>query len=180
MPAARTIAIGDIHGCLDALKALIRTVNVQSTDTLILLGDYIDRGPDARGVLDLLMELRRKCRMVPLMGNHEKLLLDPRRQAASLRELAGAGGRHHAAIVPLPDPGAHSRALPGVSAELLPLLRDARASAGARQLHSQFAAGGATIVRTALGITAAAHARPTLLRQEGRARSHHAKGRGGA
>lgn len=76
MAAARTIAIGDIHGCSVALKELLRAVDVQPTDQFILLGDYIDRGPDPRGALDLVMELRRKCRLVPIMGNHEKLLLE--------------------------------------------------------------------------------------------------------
>jgi len=76
MPVARTIAVGDIHGCTDALRALVRALDVQPSDKLILLGDYIDRGPDARGTLDLLIELQRKCWMIPIMGNHEKLLLE--------------------------------------------------------------------------------------------------------
>lgn len=44
---ARTLAIGDIHGCLKTLKALLEDkIAIQKTDTLIFLGDYIDRGPD--------------------------------------------------------------------------------------------------------------------------------------
>ena len=50
----RTIAIGDIHGCSDALAALIDAVGPRPTDTVILLGDLIDRGPDSRRVLDSL------------------------------------------------------------------------------------------------------------------------------
>ena len=43
------IAIGDIHGCLDALNALIDVVEPGPEDTVVALGDYIDRGPDSKG-----------------------------------------------------------------------------------------------------------------------------------
>jgi serine/threonine protein phosphatase 1 len=74
----RTIAIGDIHGCSRALAALVRALAPTSEDLLVVLGDYIDRGPDSRGVVEMLIELSRRCRLVPLMGNHEELLLDAR------------------------------------------------------------------------------------------------------
>ena len=47
---SRTIAIGDIHGCSIALEALIETINPQPNDTIIPLGDYVDRGIDSKGV----------------------------------------------------------------------------------------------------------------------------------
>ena len=65
-------AIGDIHGCLKTLKVLLKTLNLKENDELIFLGDYIDRGPDSKGVLDLLMGLK-NARF--LMGNHEDLML---------------------------------------------------------------------------------------------------------
>jgi serine/threonine protein phosphatase 1 len=71
----RTIAIGDIHGCAQALTALIDVLVPTSTDTLVLLGDYIDRGPDSRGVLEKLLDLQRQCSLVPLLGNHEIMML---------------------------------------------------------------------------------------------------------
>ena len=46
----RMIAIGDIHGCSAALAALVRAIDPTPLDTLVFLGDYIDRGPDSRGV----------------------------------------------------------------------------------------------------------------------------------
>jgi serine/threonine protein phosphatase 1 len=46
----RTLAIGDIHGCSDALSLLLDTVQIQSADTVVVLGDVIDRGPNSRGV----------------------------------------------------------------------------------------------------------------------------------
>jgi serine/threonine protein phosphatase 1 len=79
----RTIAIGDIHGCSVALRTLLPAINPQSDDTLVLLGDYIDRGPDSRGVLDQLIELVERCEVVPLLGNHELMLL----QSLSNREM---------------------------------------------------------------------------------------------
>ena len=51
MPA-RTIAIGDIHGCSTALAALIDAIDLQPDDTVVTLGDYVDRGLDSKGVLD--------------------------------------------------------------------------------------------------------------------------------
>ena len=55
--AGRTIAIGDIHGCLDALNALLDAIGPDREDTIVTLGDYIDRGPDGRLVLDRLIAL---------------------------------------------------------------------------------------------------------------------------
>jgi serine/threonine protein phosphatase 1 len=74
MPSARTIAIGDIHGCSRALAALLEAVRPEAADTVVTLGDYVDRGPDSRGVIDQLLRLATHCRLVPLEGNHEELL----------------------------------------------------------------------------------------------------------
>jgi serine/threonine protein phosphatase 1 len=73
--AGRTIVIGDIHGCSAAFRTLLDAIEPAPDDTLVTLGDYIDRGPDSRGVLDLLIGLDEQCRLVPLLGNHEELLL---------------------------------------------------------------------------------------------------------
>lgn len=75
MPS-RTIAIGDIHGCPAALRAIIDAIAPTVDDTLVLLGDYVDRGPDSRGVLDYVLELEQRYKLVPLLGNHELMLLD--------------------------------------------------------------------------------------------------------
>lgn len=76
MTAPRTIAIGDVHGCLPALETLLGAIRPQSDDTLIFLGDYIDRGPDSRGVIDRLIALQQECRLIPLLGNHDAMLLE--------------------------------------------------------------------------------------------------------
>lgn len=71
----RVIAIGDIHGSLAALEALIALVDPAPVDTVVTLGDYVDRGPDSRGVVDFLMGLSNRCRVVPLLGNHDAQML---------------------------------------------------------------------------------------------------------
>jgi len=73
--AARTIAIGDIHGCATALDRLLAAIAPEQDDLIVTLGDYIDRGSDSRGVIDRLIELDRECKLVPLVGNHEVMLL---------------------------------------------------------------------------------------------------------
>jgi serine/threonine protein phosphatase 1 len=88
----RTIAIGDIHGCSAALAALVEVIRPGPLDTLIFLGDYIDRGPDSRGVLDLLVALATRCRLVPLLGNHEELLVAAVRDPAAVRPWLTIGG----------------------------------------------------------------------------------------
>ncbi len=72
----RTIAIGDIHGCHLALAALLTEISPQPEDTIITLGDYIDRGPDSQNVVDQLLDLSGVTRLVTLLGNHEIMLLD--------------------------------------------------------------------------------------------------------
>ncbi|HHI97508.1 MAG TPA: serine/threonine protein phosphatase [Thermodesulfatator atlanticus] len=71
-------AIGDIHGCLYALEALLEKIPIRwGEDYLVFLGDYIDRGPDPRRVLETIMELKETYpeKIIPLMGNHEWMFL---------------------------------------------------------------------------------------------------------
>lgn len=71
----RTIVIGDIHGCSDALKDLLTKIDPKPEDTIITLGDYIDRGPNSKEVIDILLDLNDQCNYIPLMGNHELMLV---------------------------------------------------------------------------------------------------------
>ena len=75
-PSPRVVAIGDIHGCATAFKTLIDGLNIQPQDAVVVLGDAIDRGPDSRGVINQLLALGERCRMVCIQGNHEQMLLD--------------------------------------------------------------------------------------------------------
>ncbi|MGO0061983.1 metallophosphoesterase family protein [Brevibacillus fluminis] len=71
----RMLAISDIHGELAKLTALLQEANYDpEADQLILVGDYIDRGPNAREVLDKVMELQQGGAIV-LRGNHEEMLV---------------------------------------------------------------------------------------------------------
>jgi serine/threonine protein phosphatase 1 len=74
----RTIAIGDIHGCSAALDALLEAIRPRLNDTIVPLGDYINRGPDTKGVIKRLIDLSHQCRLVPLLGNHDQMLLTAR------------------------------------------------------------------------------------------------------
>lgn len=70
------IAIGDIHGCALTLDALLLELNPTPEDHLVFIGDYVDRGPDSKGVIDRLMILKDEFRCTFLRGNHEDLMLN--------------------------------------------------------------------------------------------------------
>jgi serine/threonine protein phosphatase 1 len=88
----RTIAIGDIHGCSSALDAVLDVIEPRPDDFIVTLGDYIDRGPDSRGVLERLIDLGTRCRLVPILGNHDQMLLDVRSGVVPFEEFFGMGG----------------------------------------------------------------------------------------
>lgn len=75
MTRRRTIAIGDIHGCGKALRTIIEEIDPSADDTLVFMGDYVDRGPDSRGVIEQLLELQPRTNLIPLLGNHEIMFL---------------------------------------------------------------------------------------------------------
>lgn len=86
------IAIGDIHGCAAALRAMVQAIALEPDDALIVLGDCIDRGPDSRQVIDELLALRERCQLVPLLGNHEEMMLnfiDGKQQPDNWLEVGG-------------------------------------------------------------------------------------------
>ncbi len=74
----RTIAKGDIHGCFAALNAILQEIVPRRDDILVTLGDYVDRGPDSRGVLERLIALAHECNLVPILGNHDDMFLQSR------------------------------------------------------------------------------------------------------
>jgi serine/threonine protein phosphatase 1 len=87
-----TFAIGDVHGCFDKLQALLLTCDRARAGRkarYVLIGDYIDRGPNTREVIDLLMhrQLNEGGRFVCLRGNHEQMLIDAAADGRSDREL---------------------------------------------------------------------------------------------
>jgi len=76
----RQIAISDIHGCALTFRRLVEdVVQLSESDHLLLLGDYIDRGPDSRSVIDYIFELQEAgFEVTCLKGNHEDMILQSR------------------------------------------------------------------------------------------------------
>jgi serine/threonine protein phosphatase 1 len=74
----RVFAIGDIHGCNDAFHQMLFTeIKVSKDDEIYCIGDYIDRGPDSKGVVDTIISLQRSgFRIHTLRGNHEQMMID--------------------------------------------------------------------------------------------------------
>jgi serine/threonine protein phosphatase 1 len=88
----RTIAIGDIHGCSAAFHALLEAIRPRPDDTIVTLGDYINRGPDSKGVIERLINLAHQCRLVPLLGNHEEMLFEALADSYPVHYFLGVGG----------------------------------------------------------------------------------------
>lgn len=72
MTHARCILIGDVHGCLIELQALIRRLAPRSDDTLVFLGDLVDKGPESAAVVRWVRRLSTRYRVVLVEGNHEE------------------------------------------------------------------------------------------------------------
>jgi serine/threonine protein phosphatase 1 len=113
----RTYAIGDVHGRLDLLERAVEAIGEHVGDApfrVIFLGDYVDRGPDSRGVIDLLMELQRRWPVVCLKGNHEELMLQAISQPAGgrLRRWLEYGGDHTLASYGLDEDGDIAAGIP--------------------------------------------------------------------
>jgi len=87
-------AIGDVHGCFETLRAMCENaLRFSETDTVIFLGDYVDRGPESREVLDYLNTLKTNgYNVATLRGNHDDLLVQGRFSAERARFHMMAGG----------------------------------------------------------------------------------------
>ena len=90
----RLFAIGDTHGCYDSFKELVENkIQLQKDDKLILLGDYIDRGDKSKEVVDFIIELLGNgYNLIPLMGNHEAMLLDAFKDEKNISKWIQNGG----------------------------------------------------------------------------------------
>jgi serine/threonine protein phosphatase 1 len=74
----RLFAIGDIHGCYPQFRELVELkIQINKNDTLVLIGDYIDRGFQSKEVIDYIIDLQQEgFNIIPLLGNHEATLLN--------------------------------------------------------------------------------------------------------
>jgi calcineurin-like phosphoesterase family protein len=92
MDPTRLVAIGDVHGCVQALDAVLESINPTSDDRIVFLGDMIDQGRESREVLQRIIALRRQCEVVLIQGNHEEMLYAAREDEKALRYWENCGG----------------------------------------------------------------------------------------
>ena len=88
----RLIAIGDVHGCSHALDAVIEAIKPTAADELVFLGDMIDNGRESKDVLERILKLQQKCRVVLIEGNHEEMMLRARDNDADFNYWMNCGG----------------------------------------------------------------------------------------
>ena len=69
-------AITDVHGCYNELVLLLGKLTITPTTLIIFMGDYVDRGPHSKEVIDLIISLREQCCVVTLKGNHEDMMYE--------------------------------------------------------------------------------------------------------
>ncbi|MEK6233679.1 MAG: metallophosphoesterase, partial [Planctomycetales bacterium] len=102
----RVLAIGDVHGCLTALRTLEHGVPFRPDDQIVTLGDYVDRGPNSHGVVDWLIHRMQARNLIPLRGNHEIMMLGARDDPTQRKEWLRCGGDATlASYSPLEDAG---------------------------------------------------------------------------
>lgn len=89
----RVLAIGDIHGCMAALRTLEAYVPFLPGDRIVTLGDYVNRGPDSRSVIEWLIDAPSRYKLVALRGNHEQMMLAARKDASHYNEWMACGGQ---------------------------------------------------------------------------------------
>jgi hypothetical protein len=96
----RTIIVGDVHGCSRELSELLSLLGPTTGDRLIFVGDLVARGPDSRGVIGIVREVRGKC----VVGNHEARLLEVRRARLNSDQSAPLAPRYETLFRELGDP----------------------------------------------------------------------------
>ena len=89
----RILAIGDVHGCHRALVTLLGVLALTPSDTVVFLGDTVDRGPDSKLVVDRILSLRDTCKVVFITGNHEEMMRDAISGRGLVNQWLQAGGQ---------------------------------------------------------------------------------------
>jgi serine/threonine protein phosphatase 1 len=88
----RLFAVGDIHGCSIALRTLVEAIDPQPEDTIVVLGDVIDWGPDSRDCVQQLIDVSTRCQLILIRGNHEQMLFDALKSHEALMSWLDVGG----------------------------------------------------------------------------------------
>ncbi len=91
----RIVAIGDIHGCSKTFEKLLNDkIQITKEDEIYCIGDYIDRGDDRKGVIDLILRLRNEgYNIYTLRGNHEQMMMDALNDKKALNLWLDNGGK---------------------------------------------------------------------------------------
>lgn len=126
---SRTVIIGDVHGCVSELGMLLELVAPTGDDRVYFVGDLVARGPDTRGVLGLVREVRGRA----VRGNHEQRLLDVRQARLGGEQGPRLGPQHERVLAELADDD-------WTLLESLPLYRELP-DHGARVVHAGVAPG---------------------------------------
>lgn len=92
MSPGRLIAIGDVHGCVHALDAVLTAIEPTAADRIVFLGDMIDQGKESREVLERIIALKKVCDVVLIRGNHEEMMYAARESERALRYWENCGG----------------------------------------------------------------------------------------
>ncbi len=86
-------AISDIHGCARTFGAILNKIELSREDELYLLGDFVDRGPDSKGVIDKIIQLQNLGFQIQCTrGNHEEMLLEAQDASPERERLWWANG----------------------------------------------------------------------------------------
>lgn len=88
----RVLAIGDIHGCSQALVALADAAQIMPDDLIVALGDYVDRGSNSAAVLDWLIARSKSSAIVALRGNHEIMMIRAKDDPSQINDWLANGG----------------------------------------------------------------------------------------
>src|SRR5689334_16844310 len=148
VPAGRRIyAVGDVHGRADLLTQLFMRIDddlrarPHAHATQIFLGDYIDRGPHSRQVIDLLIDRQRSHQTMFLKGNHEDCMLQVLADPAVFAEWKMIGGLSTVLSYGIAPAGHHdTQAHPRITAALSEAVSD-RHKSFLRNLGLSFSAG---------------------------------------
>lgn len=88
----RLLALGDLHGCYTALKTLEQNIPFTDDDLIVALGDYVDRGPESKEVIEWILQRTDRRLCAPLRGNHEIMMLEAMQGHVPLQSWLQFGG----------------------------------------------------------------------------------------